>query len=235
MHIAEGFLPWYWCVFWFAISLPIVAYGFYQIRKIFREHPEQKLTMAVSGAFIFVLSSLKMPSVTGSSSHPTGTAASTLLYGVTITASLSFIVLIFQALLLAHGGITTLGANDFSMGIMGPLVAYLAYRGLMRLKVSLVPTVFIVAFLADICTYITTAVQLALVYPTNGSVMASWVDFMSIYAVTQIPLSIAEAILMVMFFDYLSRARPDITAGKLIIKKKEGEASEPSETSEAVK
>ncbi len=66
--IAEGFLPWYWCVFWFALSLPVVIYGFWQIRKIFREHPEQKLTMAISGAFIFVLSSLKMPSVTGSSS-----------------------------------------------------------------------------------------------------------------------------------------------------------------------
>jgi cobalt/nickel transport system permease protein len=223
-------------VFWFAISLPIVAYGFWQIRKMFREHPEQKLTMAVSGAFIFVLSSLKMPSVTGSSSHPTGTAASTVLYGVTITASLSFIVLIFQALLLAHGGITTLGANDFSMGIMGPLVAYVAYRACMRLKISLVPTVFITAFLADICTYITTAVQLALVYPTNGSVMASWVDFMSIYAVTQIPLSIAEAILMVMFFDYLSRARPDITSGKLIIKKnKDEKVSASSEPLEAAK
>jgi cobalt/nickel transport system permease protein len=99
-----------------------------------------------------------------------------------------------------------------------------------------VPTVFITAFLADICTYITTAVQLALVYPTNGSVMASWVDFMSIYAVTQIPLSIAEAILMVMFFDYLSRARPDITSGKLIIKKnKDEKVSASSEPLEAAK
>lgn len=232
MHIAEGFLPWYWCVFWFALSLPVVAYGFWQIRKLFREHPEQKLTVAVSGAFIFVLSSLKMPSVTGSSSHPTGTAASTVLYGVAMTASLSFIVLIFQALLLAHGGITTLGANDFSMGIVGPLVAFVAYKALMKLKVSLVPTIFIVAFLADICTYITTAVQLALVYPTNGSVFASWVDFMGIYAVTQIPLAIAEAILMVMFFDYLSRARPDITEGKVIVKKKEGEAEIPEKRME---
>ena len=235
MHIAEGFLPWYWCVFWFAISLPIVAYGFWKIIHIFREHPEQKLTMAVSGAFIFVLSSLKMPSVTGSSSHPTGTAAGTVLYGVTVTASLSFIVLIFQALLLAHGGITTLGANDFSMGIMGPLVAYLAYRGLMKFKVSLVPTIFIVAFLADICTYITTAVQLAVVYPTNGSIVTSWVSFMSIYAVTQIPLSIAEGILMVMFFDYLSRARPDITAGKVIIKKKDEKGKAPLQPLEAAK
>jgi len=55
---------------------------------------------------------------------------------------------------------------------------------------------------------------------------------MGIYAVTQIPLSIAEAILMVMFFDYLSRARPDITAGKLIVKKREGTDTTPEKPTE---
>jgi cobalt/nickel transport system permease protein len=229
----EGFLPWYWCLFWFAVSLPVVAWGFWKIRKVFREHPEQKLTLAVSGAFIFALSSLKLPSVTGSSSHPTGTAASTVLYGVAITSSISFIVLVFQALLLAHGGLTTLGANVFSMGIMGPLVAFLAYKAMMRFRVSLVPTVFVVAFLSDIFTYVTTAVQLALVYPSNGSILASWLAFMEIYAVTQIPLSIAEAIIMVIFFDYLSRARPDITAGKLITKSKKPVRVVPEEPPEA--
>ena len=33
------------------------------------------------------------------------------------------IVLLFQAILLAHGGITTLGANTFSMAIVGPVCA----------------------------------------------------------------------------------------------------------------
>jgi len=48
-----------------------------KIKVIFRDHPEQKLILAVSGAFIFVLSSLKLPSASGSSSHPTGTGLST--------------------------------------------------------------------------------------------------------------------------------------------------------------
>ena len=38
------------------------------------------------------------------------------------------IVLLFQALLLAHGGITTLGANAFSMAIVGPWVAWGVWR-----------------------------------------------------------------------------------------------------------
>ncbi len=223
MHIMEGFLPLEWAILWFAISLPIVAWGFWKIRKLFNEHPEQKMMLAVSGAFIFVLSSLKLPSVTGSSSHPTGTGASTILYGVAVTSVVSIIVLLFQALLLAHGGITTLGANVFSMGIAGPFVGYVAYKALKKANVSLVPTVFVVAFLADIATYVTTAFQLALAYPTNGSVMASFVTFFEIFAITQIPLAIVEGVLFVMFFDYLVRARPDILEGKLRLKKEKNE------------
>ncbi len=60
------------------------------------------------GAFIFVLSALKLPSVTGSCSHPTGTGLSAVVLKPAITAVLAMIVLVFQALLLAHGGLTIL-------------------------------------------------------------------------------------------------------------------------------
>ncbi|MBI0583218.1 MAG: energy-coupling factor ABC transporter permease [Methanomassiliicoccus sp.] len=220
MHIMEGFLPIEWAVFWTALSLPIVIWGFLRIRTLFTEHPEMKMSVAMAGAFIFVLSSLKLPSVTGSSSHPTGTGAATILHGVAITAVLSTIVLVFQALLLAHGGITTLGANIFSMGIAGPAVGWAAYKTMNKAKVGLVPTVFVVAFLANLATYITTALQLALAYPTAGSVLTSFTTFLGIFALTQIPLAVVEGVLFVMFFDYLARTRPDMLKGKLNLRKK---------------
>ena len=105
MHIMEGYLPMLWCIFWYILCIPFVAIGVLQIKKVFDEHPDQKIILAVAGAFVFILSSLKMPSVTGSSSHPTGTGLGTILFGPCIVADLSVIVLIFQALLLAHGGI----------------------------------------------------------------------------------------------------------------------------------
>jgi cobalamin biosynthesis protein CbiM len=186
-----------------------------KVIRTFREHPEQKLMVAISGAFILVISSLKLPSVTGSSSHPTGTAISTVLYGVGVTSVLTVIVLVFQALLLAHGGITTLGANVFSMGIAGPLVAFLAYKGLQKVNASMAVSVFIAAFLSDLFTYVVTATQLALAFPSNGSVLASWGAFMTVYAITQIPLAIVEGILTVMFFDFLANSRPDLLAEKV--------------------
>ena len=215
MHIMEGFLPPFWAAFWYLASLPFVAYGAHKAGKLFREHPEQKLILAVSGAFIFMLSSLKLPSVTGSSSHPTGTGLSAMLFGFTITSLLAAIVLIFQALLLAHGGITTLGADVFSMGIAGPAAAYATFRILRKLNISLGLSAFIAAVLADWATYLVTSLQLALAYPGQGGIAQSFLVFAGVFALTQIPLAIGEGILIWVFFDFLSKSRPKLVASLL--------------------
>ena len=59
----EGFLPPMWCLIWYIVMIPIVGYGLYQIRKMVDENPDITALLAVSGAFMFVLSSLKLPSV----------------------------------------------------------------------------------------------------------------------------------------------------------------------------
>ena len=82
------------------------------------------MLIAMVDAFAFVLSALKIPSVTGSCSHPTGVGLVAILFGPLVMSVLGLIVLIFQALLLAHGGITTLGANTFSMAVVDPRVSY---------------------------------------------------------------------------------------------------------------
>lgn len=209
MHIMEGFLPWQWCLFWYIVALPVVAYGIIQIKKITDEHPESKPLLAVSGAFIFVLSSLKLPSVTGSCSHPTGTGLSAVLFGPAVTSVLGAIVLVFQALLIAHGGITTLGANIFSMGIVGPFAAWLVYKGVQRIGWGPSIGIFCAAVAGDWLTYVTTATQLSLAFPipTFG---AAFIKFMVIFAYTQVPLAIAEGLLTVVVFDYIMKLRPDI-------------------------
>jgi cobalt/nickel transport system permease protein len=211
MHIAEGFLPIEWAAFWYLASLPFLYFGARAVGKIFKERPEHKLTLAVSGAFIFVLSSMKLPSVTGSSSHPTGTGLAAILYGPTTAAVLAAIVLVFQALLLAHGGITTLGADIFSMGIAGPFVAYFVFKGLRLVRIPLGVSFFFAAALSDIATYVITSLQLALAYP-GASFANSFSIFLGIFAITQIPLAIAEGVLLWMFFDYLQKSRPKIVA-----------------------
>lgn len=132
MHISEGFLPVQWAVFWWIAALPFFVFGLRSISRITKEHPELKLLLALAGAFAFVLSALKIPSVTGSCSHPTGTGLGAILFGPSVMAVLGALVLLFQAILLAHGGLTTLGSNMFSMAIVGPFAAYFIYQLLLR-------------------------------------------------------------------------------------------------------
>ena len=191
-----------WCIIWFLVMIPFVAVGARKIIRIIREHPEQKMTVALSGAFIFLLSSLKLPSATGSSSHPTGTGLAVVLYGVCACSVLSLIVLVFQALLLAHGGLTTLGANCVSMGVVGPIVGMFFWALFRKFRASVPVSMFFAAFFADLMTYVFTSVQLTICYHANG-VMQAFADFMTTYAVTQIPLALIEGIIFAMFARYL--------------------------------
>ena len=221
MHIMEGFLPWYWCVFWYALALPFIAHGVIQIKKVTKEQPDSKPLLAVAGAFMFILSSLKMPSVTGSCSHPCGNGLGAVLFGPTVVSVLGVIVLAFQAILLAHGGITTLGANDFSMAIVGPIAAWLIWKGTRKIGWSPSYAIFLAAVMGDWLTYVTTAVQLSLAFPipTFGSAL---VKFIAIYAYTQVPLAIAEGLLTVVIFRYIMRLRPDILVRLKVLKLEEG-------------
>lgn len=212
MHIMEGFLPPLWAALWFIVAIPFWAVGLRRINRLIREQPETRMLLGLAGAFTFVLSALKIPSVTGSSSHPTGTGLGAILFGPAVMSVLGTIVLLFQALLLAHGGLTTLGANAVSMAIVGPLVAWGIWRGL-KGRAPLWLTIFLAAALADLTTYVVTSIQLALAYPDAvGGFVASFVKFGTIFAVTQIPLAISEGLLTVLIFNALqANAEPELT------------------------
>jgi cobalt/nickel transport system permease protein len=221
MHIAEGFLPVQWAVFWWAVSLPFFIVGLRSLTRITTRHPELKLLLALSGAFTFVLSALKIPSVTGSCSHPTGTGLGAILFGPSVMSVLGGLVLIFHAVLLAHGGLTTLGANLFSMAIVGPFVAYFVYHLLLRTGRPRV-AVFCASALEDLLTYIMTAIQLALAFPAaSGGFVASFLKFAGIFAVTQVPLAISEGLLTVLVWNWLqSYGQQELKTLKLL--KQEG-------------
>lgn len=208
MHIMEGYLPPVWCAVWGAICVPFVAIGFISIKKKTAASPKSLILLALCGAFAFVLSALKIPSVTGSCSHPTGAGLGAILFGPLVMSVISVIILLFQAILLAHGGVTTLGANTFSMGIAGPILAFAVYKLTKRLGLKSGISVFLAAFVGDIVTYLVTASQLALAFPDNGSVGASLVKFLGVFAFTQLPLAVCEGILTVVVWNILEKYSP---------------------------
>jgi cobalt/nickel transport system permease protein len=116
------------------------------------------------------------------------------------------VVLLFQAILLAHGGLTTLGANIFSMAVVGPFAAFAIFRVSRAARLPFGLCVFLAAALGDLLTYVTTSVQLALAFPDPvGGVAASFAKFAGIFALTQVPLAISEGLLTVVVFNALAR------------------------------
>jgi cobalt/nickel transport system permease protein len=211
MHIMEGFLPWQWCAVWWLLALPCLAYGVYHLKKVLNTDREALPLLGVTGGFVFILSSLKLPSVTGSCSHPTGTGLSAICFGPWITSVICAIVLLFQSLFLAHGGLSVLGANIVSMGIVGPFVGYIVYRAFRNTQINIYLTVFLATALADLFTYVTTSLELALAYPADvGGFASSFILFMGIFAITQVPLAIVEGIVLALVFKYIVTLKPDI-------------------------
>ncbi|MBC7963369.1 MAG: energy-coupling factor ABC transporter permease [Steroidobacteraceae bacterium] len=209
MHIMEGFLPATHAAAWGAASAVCVGIGLRSIAKSVRAKPELKMLLGVSTAFTFILSALKLPSLTGSCSHPTGTGLGTILFGPLAMAPLAAIVLLFQAVLLAHGGLTTLGANIFSMGVAGPLVGYGVYRLTRASGLPAGLTVFLAAALTDLATYSTTALQLAIAFPDpGGGFSAALAKFLGVFAVTQIPLAISEGLLTLLIYNFIQKYSP---------------------------
>lgn len=211
MHIMEGYLPGMFCIVWGIICLPFLGAGFFSIKKRLADSPKTLPLLAMAGAFVFVISSLKIPSVTGSCSHMTGTGLGAILFGPSAVSILGLIVLLFQAILLAHGGLTTIGANTFSMAIAGPFVSYGIYVLCKKSRVNPKLSIFLAAALGDLFTYCITAFQLAMAHNTSAGFGAAMGKFLAIFAPTQIPLAVIEGLITVLVISALETyAKPEL-------------------------
>jgi cobalt/nickel transport system permease protein len=212
MHIMEGYLPAAHAVGWGIAAAPFVGYGAWRLNRELKERPEGRLLLGAAGGFAFVLSALKMPSVTGSCSHPTGIGFGAVLFGPAVMSVLGTIVLLFQALLLAHGGLTTLGANAFSMAIVGSYVAWGVFVAARRARAPRGRAGVRSAAISDFATYAVTSVQLAFAYPDPASGFAgSFLKFGGVFLVTQLPLAVSEGLLTVLVMRLLAKyGRPEL-------------------------
>jgi cobalt/nickel transport system permease protein len=212
MHIMDGILTPFWVAVWFAVALPFLGVGLAKIARKRREDPAYMPMLALMGAIIFILSVWHIPvPVTGSCSHPCGVALSAILVGPFESAVLSFIALFFQ-MFLAHGGITTLGANTASMGIVGGFLGYAVYLILRKLHVPFWLSAGLGGFLGDLATYVTTAGQLALsLHP--GESLQYWGIFSAGFLPTQLPLAIVEFAVTAAVIRYVATTKPEMLGG----------------------
>lgn len=203
MHIMEGYLPKGWALFWFVMFIPFFLIGLKKINHYMSKGKDIKLLLAVVAAFTFCLSALKIPSVVGSCSHPTGVGLGTILFGPFTMVVVGTVVLLLQALLLAHGGLTTLGANGFSMAVAGPMTSFVIYKVTGKMGLSKRWSIFMAAFIGDLCTYMVTSIQLGLAFAGTEGLMIAIGKYMGIFMLTQLPIAIGEGILTVLVYNWI--------------------------------
>ena len=156
----------------------------------------------------------------GSTFHATGVGLGAILFGSFVSAVLSVIVLVFQAFLLAHDGISTLGANTFLMGIARAFAGWFIYKLGLKIGIREDVVVFLAAFVADLTTYAVTAGQLALAFPdVQAGFWGNYLKYASVFALTQLPITIVEGIVRVVMYNSLAHFARQ---GLISIRHKEG-------------
>ncbi len=222
MHISEGILPWNWAALWFVVAAPFVAYGLYRLKKLSNTDLSFKPLVGLMAAVVFIISCMPIPVPTaGTCSHPCGTGMSGILLGPTISVLVTAVALLIQALFLAHGGLSTWGADIVSMGVMGSFAGFLTFRALRAIKINIPIAGFMAGLLADWATYITTSVELASGIKGDSPFMPLFWKILIAFIPTQLPLGILEGAMTAGMVVLLYKKRPDLLVKMRVLKPEE--------------
>ncbi|MHB9094701.1 MAG: energy-coupling factor ABC transporter permease [Eubacteriales bacterium] len=222
MHIQDGFLVGKWAVGWFGVASVFVTKGVYDVTRRAKQVLMFKPLLGLISAAVFFISLLPIPvPITGTSSHPAGTPLAAILVGPFVSIVLSVVALLLQALFFAHGGLTTLGANVFSEGVVGSLVGYGVFRLGRKVGLSLALAACLAGIIGDLAVYTTTSMELALGMPGihNISVLKAFFTFLGLFMPTQLPLALLEGLVTGGMVSYIAKVRPDILKNLGIIDK----------------
>lgn len=221
MHISEGILPLPWAGFWYLVVIPFVTVGLIEVKKKSRQIPAFVPLIGMVSAAIFIISAMPIPVPTaGTCSHPAATGLAAVLVGPFVTVIAASVSLLIQALFLAHGGITTLGANIFSMGVVGAFSGYFIFKALTKFKLPLPLAAFMAGLVSDWATYTATSLELSLGLSGKGQLFGMFKAILVAFIPTQLPIGILEGFATAGFFVFIMNRRPDILARLGIISEK---------------
>lgn len=212
MHIAEGILPIRHAAFWGSVAVPFVIWSWRKVRQILgNKDPTVRasLGMAFSFAFAATVFPVPVPAV-GVSSHICFTPLLAFLLGPTTVVFPTMVILLIQAIFFAHGGLTTLGANVFTLGVIAPFGAWGLAKILTRLRIPPVVIVGLVGFISDLAVYLADSCILAFAFQGERS-FGYWFKIVALgFAPGQVPLAILEGILSAYLFNALFKRRAEL-------------------------
>jgi len=210
LHIPDGFLaP--------QVYLPAtaVAAGFWTLalRRIRRELRESTLPyLAVMTALAFVLNSISLPVIGGTTVHASGVAMLAVCFGPWMAFACISLVLLLQAFLFGAGGITSLPVNALAMGLAGGFLAWAVFRVLRRraLTAALLSAGWVAAVGPALIVAVALGVQPAIAHTAEGEPLFFPFGLSVTLPAILIPhalLGVAEGVLTLMAYRLALRMR----------------------------
>lgn len=209
MHIPDGLLTTeIWLIMWL---LAAIILG-YSIRKTNKKLTEKHVPLlGVLAAFIFAAQMLNthLEIVFGVfvSGHMLGGVLAAVFLGPLTASIIVAAVFILQALLHTDGGITTLGANIFNMGLIGTIGGYYVYytiKNAAKGDSGRFLAIAVAAWLAVVLASAATAMEIA----ASGIIDLSII--LPLMVVYHSVVGLIEAGLTLAVVGYVLKTRPDL-------------------------
>ena len=216
MHLAEGVLPLGQAIAWSTLAAPTVYWSLRREQRTRRDAPSSSVIMAGATSLLFAGTLLPLPvPVVGATSHICLTPVLGLVVGVRRIVWPTFFVLLLQAVFFAHGGLTTLGVNILTLGLLGPLTTAGLWALLRRLGVDGALGLALACGVGGLSVYVADAVVLAAALSDVTLPATTFAAVLLGFAPVQIPLAVLEAVASVGIVRLLATRRPDLLPSSL--------------------
>lgn len=211
MHLAEGVLPLGQAIGWTALAAPAVVWSFRGAQGSEDDAAPSSVVMAGATSLLFAATLLPLPvPVVGATSHICLTPVLALIVGFRHIVWPTFVVLTLQAIFFAHGGLTTLGVNTLTLGVLGPLATVGLWRLTRKLGADNGLGLGIVCGVGGLSVYVADAVVLAAGLSDVAAPTTTFAGVLLGFAPVQIPLAVLEAVASVGIVRLLATRRPDL-------------------------
>jgi len=223
MHIPDGLLDPITTIVLWIVTIAIMILGYFRMGKMFEKEDSEKMIpyIGVLAAIIFAFQFVNYPVPGGTSGHLVGGTLVAVILGPWASVIVLFLILVIQSLF-GDGGITTLGANAFNMGIIGGIVGFYLVMLFVRLlnntslkkelKVTIATAIgsyiaiVLASFICGIEIGISGTIPIEIAIPA----MVFW----------HILIGIGEAIISALIVFYIYKTKPDFITTESLLKVK---------------
>lgn len=184
------------------------------LRGARRELDERTAPLAgLVAAFIFAVQMLNFPVAAGTSGHLLGGALAAILVGPYTGVLCVSVVLLLQAVLFADGGLTALGVNITTMALATTIVAYVLFRGLVKVLPRSRRSVTAASFVAALVSVPASALVFTLLYAVGGTTEVPLGKVTAAMVGVHVLIGLGEAVITALTVGAVIAVRPDLVHG----------------------